>query len=572
MINWSATTELKRKINLVCASMDAEHTGRRLFALDAFLWKRDSEEQNEIIQRLGWLNLPDRSELNVNSVTEFAEQIREEGYKHVVLLGMGGSSLCSEVTRKTFAVAKGYLPLLVLDDTDPAQILALENKIDIGRTLFIVASKSGNTMETLCFFHYFHDQLVKKNKKHPGANFIAITDAGTPLTKLAEHYCFKKVFITPSDIGGRYSVLSDFGLVPMALTGIDIKAILKSAGQMKSRCKSNPAAKNPGILLGIILGVCQQNGRDKVSFILSSSIKSFGYWVEQLLAESTGKEGRGLVPVNGELTGTPAAYGNDRLFIHMYLPGDDNQTDEAKLKDLEKAGHTIVRIEVADKIALGGEYYRWEIAVAIAGILIGINPFDQPDVEKSKLNTTKLLEGWIKEGSFKDAEDSIKKSEVQFKNSGTLQNSIAERLKIITGTVLPNDYIALLPYFPLTPARAKLLQLWRQQMRNTLKVATTLLNGPRYLHSTGQLHKGGPDTGIYLILIGNEEEDLPIPGEKFGFSTLHRAQALGDLRSLKDKGRRVLLVSLGKNIDAGLTKLCKLVKKDKTLLIQQVMV
>jgi len=553
--------ELATEVNATISSMTEKQIAKHLFDKDPTLWKKDPEQIRDISERLGWLTLPDNFTKNVDDINSFSIEIEDEGYTHTVLLGMGGSSLCSEVARETFGTAKGYLQLLVLDNTDPAAILEIENNINIDKTLFIVASKSGNTEETLSFFRYFYSQLEKKKKESPGNNFIAITDPGTPLVKIAEQYQFRKVFLNQPDLGGRYSVLSDFGLVPMALMGIDIGALLSSAKQMEDSCKSESTG-NPGISLGVVLGICQHHGRDKVTFVLSSSINSFGYWVEQLLAESTGKEGRGLIPVNGEQPGSPEVYGNDRIFIHMYIPTDNNESDEKKLNALETSGHPVVRIKVANKIALGGEYYRWEMATAVAGIIMGINAFDQPNVEESKENTRQLLSGWVKQGAFKKADPILNKDNISI-YAGKKARQIPSKNYDSPGefvwgfTILakPNDYVALLPYFLMTDSRTKMLQTWRMQMRNGLKTATTLLNGPRYLHSTGQLHKGGPDTGLYIILIGDEQQDLAIPGEKFGFSILHQAQALGDFRSLDDKGRRVIRVHLGKDIDAGLSEL-----------------
>jgi len=558
---------LATEINTAYASIDEKQIGRLLFAEDPYLWKTDFEQTKEISHRLGWLSLPDDFAKDSENIIDFALKIKEEGFTHAILLGMGGSSLCSEVARETFGTSQGYLQLFVLDNTAPEAILELEKNITIEKTLFIVASKSGNTEETLSFFHYFYNQLEKKGKNNPGNNFIAITDDGTPLVKTAEKYNFKKVFLNPPDLGGRYSVLSDFGLVPMALIGIDIKALLASAKKMEDSCDSIPAASNPGVSLGAVLGVCQRYGRDKVTFVLSSSIISFGYWAEQLLAESSGKQGKGLVPINGEVLGLPKVYGNDRVFIHMYLPSDSNAEDEKKLKALEEAGHPIVRIKVADKISLGGEYYRWEIAAAIAGIVIGINSFDQPNVEESKKNTSQLLEGWVKKGSFKQSEPLLKVESISIYGGAKAKQIVDDHHESVGGFVKsfiaqarPNDYIALLPYFLMTDYRTKILDTWRQQMRDELKEATTLLNGPRYLHSTGQLHKGGPNNGLYIILISDEEEQLSIPGEKFGFDTLHQAQALGDFLSLDKKGRRVIRIHLGKDIDAGLNKLYLSVK------------
>ncbi|HTB07363.1 MAG TPA: bifunctional transaldolase/phosoglucose isomerase [Bacteroidia bacterium] len=559
--------KLEAEINSGYNSVDEKQIGRLLFAKDPYLWKAGIEQVKEISHRLGWLSLPDNFVENAESLIKFSEEIKNEGYTDAVLLGMGGSSLCSEVARETFGTKNGYLKLSVLDNTAPAAILELENKIDINKTLFIVASKSGNTEETLSFFRYFYEQLEKTGKHRPGNSFVAITDDGTPLVKIAEENSFRKIFLNSPDLGGRYSVLSDFGLVPMALMGIDINALLSSAKQMESSCDSVPASANPGISLGIVLGVCQKRGRNKVTFVLSSSISSFGLWAEQLLAESTGKEGRGLIPINGELLGVPSVYRNDRVFVHMYLPTDNNYADEKKLKALEAAGHPVIRICLTNEIALGGEYYRWEIAAAIAGIVMGINSFDQPNVEESKKNTNQLLEEWKKEGSFKTAIPLLKTEAISIYGGKAIEKfaidqyeSMGDFVRDFTEQAREGDYIALLPYFLMTGHRTKILQAWRQQMRDELKVATTMLNGPRYLHSTGQLHKGGPDTGLYILLIGDEEEVLSIPEEKFGFETLHQAQALGDFRSLNDKGRRVIRINLGCDIDSGLNKLYRSIK------------
>lgn len=562
--------KLEDKVKAAYASMDEKQVPRLFFDMDPHLWKNEPEEIQSISKRMGWLTLPDHYTKNVQLINDFTKSVIAEKYTHAVVLGMGGSSLCSEVTRQTYKTAEDYLQLLVLDNTEPAAILDLESKIDLKKTLFIVASKSGNTEETICFFHYFYEQLVSKNNTHPGNHFIAITDHDTPLVKLAEEFKFREVFINPPDLGGRYSVLSDFGLVPMALMGIDISAVLSSAKQMQNSCDAVPTSSNPGVSLGVALGICQKYGRDKVTFILSPSIQSFGYWVEQLLAESTGKEGKGLIPIHGEKIGQPENYGNDRIFIHMYLPEDDNGADETKIMALEEAGHPIVRIKVTDKIALGGEYYRWEVAAAISGIVMNINPFDQPNVEESKKNTHQLLEAWMKSGDFNISAPLLKKDTIYI-NGGNIAKqelshsytSLGAIINAFTDLSKSNDYIAFLPYFMMTEERTKILQEWRLLRRDDLKVATTLLGGPRYLHSTGQLHKGGPDSGLYIILIGEDKNKLAIPSEEFGFSTLHEAQALGDFRSLDDKGRRVIRINLGENIDQSLKQLLESIKHPK---------
>jgi len=562
---------LKKEIDAASTSLGDKQAGVRLYHKDPYLWKSDEAAAKMIADNMGWLTLSDDFENRVEKLTSFSQQMKNEGYKYAVLVGMGGSSLCSEVARETFGTADGFLELLVLDNTDPAAILDIEKQIDLEKSLFIVATKSGGTKETLSFFKYFYEELKKKGKTDIGNNFVAITDDGSPLVKMAADYKFREVFITPPGIGGRYSVLSEFGLLPMALMGIDIKAMMNSARQMRvSSDGCVPVPGNPAMSLGVLMGICQRHGRDKVTFVLSSSISSFGYWVEQLLAESTGKEGKGLIPVNGEVPGDPTVYGNDRIFIQMYLPTDDIAADEQKLKALEVAGHPVVRIRVPDKIALGAEYYRWEIAVATAGMIIDINPFDQPNVEESKKNTNNILSDWKLAGSFKPAVPVLEKDGFSIyagKAAAIISDkdfdTVAAFINGFCALAQPGDYVAFLPYFMMTDSREKMLEDWRMQTRDRLKTATTLLNGPRYLHSTGQLHKGGPDSGLYIILVGNEDKDLPIPDEQFGFATLHEAQSLGDFRSLNDKGRRVIRINIGKDIDGGLAKLQELINAQK---------
>ncbi|MEP6648173.1 MAG: glucose-6-phosphate isomerase [Saprospiraceae bacterium] len=560
---------LESEIKEMYSSIDDQKIAGLLFAKDPKLWKDDPEQIKDISQRMGWLTLPDLFLEKTEALSLFGRQVKEDGFTHVVLLGMGGSSLSSEVAKETFGSSPGYPELLVLDNTAPEAISDLENKIDLEHTLFIVASKSGGTEETISFFKYFYDRIQKKNSKNPGDHFVAITDDNTSLVKLAAQYNFRKVFINPSDLGGRYSVLSDFGLVPMALIGINVASFLTSANQMMVSCNNQlPTESNPGISLGILLGICQKHGKDKVTFILSSSLKSFGYWVEQLIAESTGKEGKGIIPIVGEMPGTPEEYGQDRLFVHLYLNSDDNKEDTIKVDALEHAGHPVVKISLDEKESLGGEYFRWEVATAIAGLVMKINPFDQPNVEESKQNTKHILEKWMKDGSFiTSSKDYVVEDfhihEGHREKSSDLRhgNHIGEFVNNFTSRAVQNDYIAWLPYFMMTDFRDEVLQSWRQKLRDELKVATTLLNGPRYLHSTGQLHKGGPDTGLFIILVGDHEEDLAIPGSSFGFATLHEAQALGDFQSLDDKNRRVLYINLGKNIDSGLSELFESIEK-----------
>ncbi|MBS1683434.1 MAG: transaldolase [Bacteroidetes bacterium] len=560
----------KNELTTALAQLDTQHIRERIYEKDASLWKSDKASQAKIADRLGWLDLPQQADTRIENITAFATEVQKEGFRYAVLLGMGGSSLCSEVARETFVTRRGYLRLFVLDDTDPASIQALEKKIKLEKTLFIVASKSGTTKESLSFFHYFYDRVRPHAGRNAGGHFIAITDNGTPLAELGERYKFRRVFINPSDIGGRYSVLSDFGLIPMALMGVDIAAMMHSAAEMETLCRDSSAETNPGLDLGAEIGISQTMGRDKLTFVLSPSIAAFGYWVEQLIAESTGKEGKGIIPVNGETLGSPSVYGNDRIFIHISVAGDKDAVQMRKLNALESAGHPVIRVKIPDPIALGGEYYCWEVATAVAGLIIGINPFDEPNVAESKKNTENLLEEWKSAKKFKETTSPVTKAEdisIYTGGAATALNgaatSVADFIKSFLGEIKPGDYVAMLPYFHHTETRADMLQSWRMAIRDEYQVATTLLHGPRYLHSTGQLHKGGPDCGLYIILTADEKTSLPIPGEAYGFEVLHHAQAMGDFRSLSDKGRRVIRIHLGADVDYGLSELMKQIRQKR---------
>ncbi|MEJ2617246.1 MAG: hypothetical protein P8Z35_20010, partial [Ignavibacteriaceae bacterium] len=481
----------------------------------------------------------------------------------VVLLGMGGSSLCPEVVRETFGSKAGYPELLMLDNTDPAAVKNIESKIDVSKTLFIVASKSGTTTETLSFYKYFYELVKGKGIENPGNQFIAITDAGTSLEKEAIDKNFRRFFTNPEDYGGRYSALSYFGLVPMALIGVDIKKILDNARQIEiSSGAFIPSNTNPSINLGTLLGINKLQGRDKVTFILSESVSAFGYWVEQLIAESTGKEGTGLLPVEGEVPGKPEVYSNDRVFVYLYTSNDDNQKNDKKLKALEKEGYPVVKIELQNKLALGAEFFRWELATATAGRIINVNPFDEPNVAESKKNSNDLLKEWKEKGSFGEGKPVIQDDDIAVycnENADWMFEGHRKSLKSFFNAFIKQanspDYLAMLAYFLQTPEREKTLQSIRMKLRDKLKVATTLGYGPRYMHSTGQLHKGGPNTGVMILFTYDTEEEVAIPGSDYGFATLQRAQALGDFRSLNNKNRRVIRIHLGKNIEQSLKKL-----------------
>ena len=558
----------KSKSEVVAAlkSLTEKQFGRRLFAKDPHLWSDDPEQIEEIKIRLGWLDSAEYFLEKADEVEKLVKDVKTAKYKYAVLLGMGGSSLCPEVSRETFGTKAGYLELHVLDNTDPAAVKDVESKIDLSKSIFIVSSKSGTTTETDSFYKYFYEQTKKVTGDSAGEHFVAITDPGTSLMKEGEDKKFRHVFENPVEFGGRYSALSFFGLVPMALIGIDIKKILNSAHQMQLSCGPYvPAEVNPGVSLGTMLGVNQKLGRDKVTFVLSDSIKAFGLWVEQLIAESTGKDGKGLLPVESEKLGTPDVYSNDRVFVYMFT--HDDKKDEKKIAALEKAGHPVVRIEIKDKHEIGGEYLRWEIATAAASTVMGVNAFDQPNVAESKKNTKDLLEEWKQNRKFNIGEPVVEKNGISIYCNTSAQwlfegkrKSVKEFLTAYFKLAKQHDYISMLAYFLQTPERHKLLQSIRISLRDKLQTATTLGYGPRYLHSTGQLHKGGPNEGVFVIFSSDAEEELAIPGSEYGFATLQRSQALGDFRSLDNKERRVIRIHLGKDVEYGLKAVAEILK------------
>ena len=508
---------------------------RRIAEKDAGLWKSNGSTQTEIRERLGWLQVADRMEERVPELEALKKELVGEGFTDVVLMGMGGSSLAPEVFRQTFSAPSGALDVHVLDTTDPAAISDLEKAIDLRKTVFIVASKSGTTLETLSHYHYFWQQVGQK-----GGQFIAITDPGTSLADEASRRGFRRTFLNPPDIGGRYSALSYFGLLPAALGGVDVSGLLDQAATMVQACSpSVPTRENPGAWLGAVFAEAAKVGRDKITIVAPPAIQSFGVWAEQLIAESTGKEGKGLVPVADEALGAPQVYGNDRLFVRLALPGDD---EPSALAALAKAGHPVVTLKLRDPLAIGAEFFRWEYAIAVAGAILGINVFDQPNVQEAKDLTKKVLS----EGNPPTVGQGIRWAG---QSGATLEAAVQSLL----GQVRAGDYVALLAFIAPRPEHDRALNAIRLAIRDSYRVATTLGYGPRYLHSTGQLHKGGPNTGVFLHLVGDDPADVPIPGEKFSFGVLKQAQALGDFQALRNHGRRVLRVQMA-DVAQGLAK------------------
>ncbi len=549
-------------------SLDTKQFGRRLYAHDALLWKSDAKQAQAIRHRLGWLSSMNEFLKKAEDITGFAREIKAAQFQYVVLLGMGGSSLCPEVAWETFGAAPGWPKFMVLDNTDPAAVIHVESQIDLQHTLFIVASKSGTTTETSSFYRYFYQRMKELVADAAGGHFVAITDPGTCLVDEGRSRGFRRIFENPEDIGGRYSALSYFGLLPMAFMGVDIRQLLEQAVRMSQSCDASvPAGANPGISLGTLFGVNERCGRDKVTLVLSRSVGRFGAWAEQLLAESTGKERRGLIPVDGEELGKPEMYGNDRVFVSLSLKDESDPKTEKKLQALEAAGHPVVRIELKDRMDLGAEFVRWEVATAAAGAVIGVNPFDEPNVSEGKKNTADLLEEWKQQGAFSEGTAVVGNDRLKVfcpEGAGWAfngnQDEVLDLVSAFLGLARSSDYVALLPYFLPTPARDKKLQTLRQAVQNRAHVATTVGYGPRYLHSTGQLHKGGPDRGVFLLFTAVASKNLPIPGEEYGFAVLQRAQALGDFRSLSQKGRRVIRIHLGSNVDRGLKQILDMLK------------
>ncbi len=535
---------------------------RRLWERDASLWSSDPAVQGKIRNRLGWLFAPENFQRERSRIQEFVQGVQQAGFTHAILLGMGGSSMCPEVCRTTFGVAPGFLDLRVLDTTDPPTIQACEQAVALARTLFIVSSKSGTTTETISLYKYFYERVRAVKGEAAGENFVAITDAGTPLAQQAAERGFRDSFLNPADIGGRFSALSFFGLVPAALIGMDVSAFLSRAQEMARACgAAKPIEENPAVVLGTILGALYAQGRDKLTFVLDSALASFGYWVEQLIAENLGKLGKGIVPVEGELLGSPRVYAPDRVFVSLFL---SRRRVPARLNQLERAGHPLIQITLRDKLDLAAEFFRWEVASAVAGALMQINPFDEPNVQESKDNTDRLLREYRSSGRLPEppvllAERHLRASapvglEPKLRASSG-RDGLAALLRKFLSLAKAGDYIGLMAYMEANPRTRRSLQALRLALRDRLHRAVTLGYGPRFLHSTGQLHKGGPNNGLYFQLVATENVDLPVPGEPYTFSILKQAQALGDFAALGAKQRRILRLHLGDDITAGFKQL-----------------
>ncbi len=598
-----STTQINPEVNSQTASLPANLDAavkktlddwrasgkvRRLWQQDASLWTGEDEAK-----WLGWLSITDEQLANAAKLKALADEVKSAGFSDILLLGMGGSSLCPEVLALTFAPTPGFPRLHILDSTDPAQVRTVEKKVDLARTLFIVSSKSGSTLEPNIYKQFFFERVKQTvGADKAGSHFIAITDPGSKMQLVAERDRFRHIFYGLPSIGGRYSALSNFGMIPAAAMGLDTGKFLQRTKQMVEACKASATVEqNPGVMLGLIMGTAAKLGRDKITLITSPGISDLGAWLEQLIAESTGKLGKGIIPVDREDIGAPEVYGDDRIFAYLRLDPAPDAAQDAKVAALEKAGHPVVRIAVSDIYSLGQEFFRWEIATAVAGSILGINAFNQPDVEASKIVTKQLTSAYestgalppekpiIEEAGFKlfadekNAAALVARVEAGLRPAGTGRSpattqsgttsggALKNYLRAHLGRLGTNDYFAVLGYIEMNAEHESLLQDLRMAVRDRKRVATCLGFGPRFLHSTGQAYKGGPNSGVFLQVTCDDAQDLPVPGQKYTFGVVKAAQARGDFQVLADRNRRALRVHLGSNVKAGLTKLVELVKQ-----------
>jgi transaldolase / glucose-6-phosphate isomerase len=540
---------------------------KRLWDRDASLWT-GADEANW----LGWLDIVDEQVAQHDKLQKIKSDVQLGRFQDILLLGMGGSSLCPEVLKMTFGRMPGFPRLHVLDSTDPAQVKSFEHQIDVSKTLFIVSSKSGSTLEPNIFKQYFFERTKQSvGALKVGSHFIAITDPGSKMQQVAEADRFRHIAFGRPSIGGRYSALSNFGMVPAAVIGIDTKKFLDRAAEMVRACGAGvDVAENPGAVLGIILGSAAIAGRDKITIITSPGISDLGAWMEQLIAESTGKIGKGIIPVDREHVAAPNIYGKDRVFAYVRLTSGPDADQDAKVDAIEKAGHPVVRISMTDTYDLGGEFFRWEMATAVAGAIIGINAFNQPDVEASKIATRSLTSEYEEKGCLPAEQPIVDDGGIKLftdeKNAAELakavggEKSLASYIKAHLARIHAGDYFAVLGYIQMNAEHEDALQTLRHLVRDKKSVATCLGFGPRFLHSTGQAYKGGPNSGVFLQITCDDMVELPVPGQKFTFGVVKAAQARGDFQVLADRGRRALRVHLGRDVKAGLAKLTSAVE------------
>jgi len=545
---------------------ETEKVAERIWKKDFTVW---SDKPDEITNRLGWLTSPQNSLSQLKDILAFADEVRNEGFKKALLLGMGGSSLAPEVFRLTFGVKEGYLDLAVLDSTDPQMVLNYANTFDPKETLYIVSTKSGGTVETFSFMKYFYNLAAEKvGKENVGNHFVAITDPGSGLESTAKQLNYRKIFLNDPNIGGRYSALSLFGIVPAALVGVDVSQLLKITEAFAFSSKDNDALKNPSAQIGVLMGLLAKHRIDKVTFINKEKLSYFGAWVEQLIAESTGKIGKGILPVVGEDILTPDKYSSDRLFVYVRLQNDDSL--RAKVEAFHNAGHPVAEIVLSDIYELGAEFFRWEFATIAASWLINIQPFDQPNVESAKIVARKMVNEYKESGKLPELNYAVEESGVKVSSeisAPSIKELAAKFLDSMNtqDSSLPKPYVSIQAYVTMNKESEKALQIIRTKIQEKYKVATTVGFGPRFLHSTGQLHKGDAGNGLFIQFIYDAKEDAAIPDEagddksSMSFNVLLKSQALGDRQALLDNKRKLITVDLGKEISASLKLFSELI-------------
>lgn len=534
----------------------------RLWKKDPALWKTEPDQQEVISNAMGWLDSPVKIKAGLSGLAEFAAGLKKSGFRHVLLMGMGGSSLAPLVFSQTFGKHAPGLPLTVVDTTDPATVIKLERSLPLANTFFVEASKSGTTVESRSFGEFFLEKVKSQKANGAAGNFGVITDPGTILERLAGERSYREVFSNYPDIGGRYSALSYFGLVPASVMGIDLSELLLRASSMATRCRTRkPLSENPGIAVGTAVGVLAAKGRDKLTFVLPEPISTFGMWLEQLVAESTGKEGTGVVPVSGEPVQGPEYYGRDRLFVEFRIKNEPDEVLASKVDLLRGAGHPVITVHMRDRMDLGEQFLLWEIATAAAGAVLRINPFDQPNVQEAKSLTARILDEVRKEGRVSEGGMELRHGPLRLYLAGGA-SSVRQALSLFFKQAGEKDYFAILAYVSENDSNDRGLQRIRTLVRDRLRIATTIGYGPRYLHSTGQLHKGGMGEGLFLLLTSDPAEDTGIPGQPYTFGMLNRAQALGDLEALRKHRRRVIRVHLSGEVPAALSALEEMLKSE----------
>ncbi|MCF6209771.1 MAG: bifunctional transaldolase/phosoglucose isomerase [Gammaproteobacteria bacterium] len=563
--SFSLPTVFQQQLDEAVDEWQANGKVARLWARDASLWAGRDEDQ-----WLDWLTISRELREHTDELSQALAFVREGDFSHAVLLGMGGSSLGPEVLQLTFGTQPGHPQWLILDSTDPAHIRAVEAQIDYAHSVFLVSSKSGSTLEPNIFKDYFFTRATEElGQAEASARFMTVTDPGSNMESVARADNFRAIFYGKSKIGGRYSVLSNFGLVPAAVMGVDVARFLDCTEEMVAACEQSDVARNPGVMLGLVMGLAAKQGRDKLTILTSPGIRAMGAWMEQLVAESTGKQGKGIIPVDGEALAAPEHYGDDRLFAYLHMAGDDDSAERARLDALVAAGHPLVRIELSDAYDLGKEFFRWEIATAVAGAVLNIHPFDQPDVEASKIETRKLTEAFEASGSL--PEESAMAGDEHFTlftddaNTNALRElagadaSVEDYLKAHLGRLGAGDYLALLAYINrLEPQHDAALQQIRNHVSQRERVATCVGYGPRFLHSTGQAYKGGPNSGVFLQITCDDAQDLPVPSRKYSFGVVKAAQAQGDFQVLSERKRRALRLHIGADTVSALQRLANI--------------